>query len=111
MSNVPNFELLSLHQEQYTVVRFHYLLKKNCNADVCSYERSVQLTDARSQYHFLLPSAVYAGVGLCITEAKSGIPMAACTEIMVNTIGKKLADDDSLSQRQIALISISQIIV
>ncbi len=34
--------------------------------------------------------------------------MAASTETMVNTIGTMLADDDSLSQRQIALVSTSQ---
>ncbi len=34
--------------------------------------------------------------------------MAASTETMVNTIGTMLADDDSLSQWQIALVGISQ---
>ncbi len=70
MSNVPNFEPLPLHQK-HAVVRFHYLFKqKTPNAVVCSYERSVQWTDARSEHHFSLASAVHTRVGLCIIEAK-----------------------------------------
>ncbi len=45
-------------------------IKKNSDADVCSYERSAWWTDARSQHHFLLASAVHAKVGLCITEVE-----------------------------------------
>ncbi len=70
ISNVTHFEPLPLHWEQLAVVRFPYLLKKTSDADVCSHERSVQWTDARSQHHFLLASEVYTRAGLCITEAK-----------------------------------------
>ncbi len=41
-------------------------------------------------------------------KPKSGRPVAACSETMVNTIGTMLTDDDSLLQWQIALIGISQ---
>ncbi len=41
-------------------------------------------------------------------KPKSETPMAASTETTVNTTSTMLADDDSLSQRQIALIGISR---
>ncbi len=41
-------------------------------------------------------------------KPKSGRPVAASTKTTVNTIGTMLADDDSLSQWQIALVGISQ---
>ncbi len=41
-------------------------------------------------------------------KPKSGRPVATSTETTVNTIGTMLADDDSLSQRQIALVRILQ---
>ncbi len=42
------------------------------------------------------------------TKPKSGRSLVASTETMVNTIGTMLADDDSLSQQQVALIGIWQ---
>ncbi len=41
-------------------------------------------------------------------KQKSGRSVTASTETTVNTIGTMLVDDDSLSQRQIALVSVSQ---
>ncbi len=70
MSNVPNFEPLALLPEQHAVIRFYYLLKRNSDADVCNYERSVRWTDARSQHHFPLAPAVHAKAGSCIAEVE-----------------------------------------
>ncbi len=44
-------------------------------------------------------------------KSKSGRPVAASTETTVNTISTMLADDDSLLQRQIALVGILQTMV
>ncbi len=41
-------------------------------------------------------------------KPKSGRPVASFTETTVNTIGTMLVDDDSLSQRQIALLNTLQ---
>ncbi len=92
------------------MVRFHYLFKKKkTDTDVCSYERSVQWTEARSQHHLPLAAAVHArGLASASPNPKSGRLVVASTETMKNTIGTMVADDDSLSQRQIALVGISQ---
>ncbi len=86
-----------LHQEKYVVIRFHYLKKKNSDADVCSYERSVRWTDAHSQHHFPLALAVYARASLCITKAEEWETGGGLCRNN-STIGTMLVDDDSLSQ-------------
>ncbi len=116
MSNVPNFvKCTKLWTSSITPRttcggKISLFILKNSEADVCNYERSVWWTDASSQHHFSLTSAVQAKAGLCITEAEEW-----------ETSGGLYRDnseydqyefvDDSLLQRQISLDSISQTIV
>ncbi len=90
-------------------VRLCYLLKKNSDADVCSYERSVQWTDNRSTI-FHWHQQFTQGRASASLKPKSGKPVAASIETSEYD-RYMLVDDESLSQRQIALVGISQTIV
>ncbi len=105
MLNIPNFELLPLHQEQHVVVRLHYLLKKTRRQTYAA------MKEAYGEQTFAAP--FFIG----ISSSCKGRPLhyrsqrvGDCQQPLPRQcwIPLVLADNDSLLQRQIALIGILQ---
>ncbi len=108
MSNVPNFKPFPLHQEQYAVVRFHYLLTKTPTQTYAVMKEVYGEQTLTRSTTFCQHQQLTHGKASASPKPKSGRRVAASTETMVNTIGTMLMDDDSLSQRQTALVCILQ---
>ncbi len=100
MSDVPPFEPSSLQQEQYTMVRLHYLLKKKktpTRTYVTMKEVYGEQMLARSTI-FLWYQQYKNGWDFVTPKLKNGRLVVVSTDVMVNTIVMRLADDDSISQ-------------
>ncbi len=108
MSNVPNFESLPLHQEQHGVVRFHYLLKKMPTQMYATMKEAYGEQTLACSTIFHRHQQFAQRRASASPKPKSGRLVVASTKATVNMIGTMLADDDSLSQWQIALVGISQ---
>ncbi len=108
MANVPNVEPLPLHQEQHAVVRFHSLLNKTPTQTYAVMKEAYSEKMLARSIIFHWHQQFTQGRAFVSPKPKSGRPVAASTETTVNTIGRMLTDDDSLLQRQIVLVGISQ---
>ncbi len=108
MSNVPNFEPLPLHQEQHTVVKFHYSFKKTPTQTYAAMKEAYGEQTLACSTIFHWQQQFSQGRASASPKPKSGRLVVACIETMVNTIGTMLADNDSLLQRQIARVGILQ---